>query len=855
MCQKRRCVGNFAQKYLAPCDVLEAKCGAQVYVVVVDSASGALSPQGLGDCYLQLSLVDGRRLELEGPRDDALTSYELLTNKAGHPLLAHGRSGNHSDEYRVVVPMIAGQAMLPDLKVTDSSEALLAGRAPPFRLLARVIHRGGMPVAGIGPVLSEPFVVATARVKGAAKAEIPHIDDHISKLEGLGVQTQKKLENISSAASAANIYNLQVPHNSVTKVGQFLELVEFAERSKPLRETLKQVLRLTKGWDVAREHVRKAVHTDRSLKVFHPDWNTEAGPVFRSGAFNVIDIEHPVGLLRKRKQNGNSNEEIVDVLWLGTDSTSWPEAVRRLVPQAMAAWWKEGHPGWAILPLTISHLPEIDDNGRPAQSLSTFSFSTKNKENIWDRNDLQKGAPTSGTSFTSNLDTQAPSTEDIRMANKTASSQQYASGFPAAAPEYLPGMIPTSAVGIGPSEPISALNTVVPPTANFTGNKYSGATSATPFEDPMFQQMMQAVASSNGFNGRFIDVAGMISGSNQRQFRAPGSDSDGGNSSKGKRKADNSLEMFLQDHKSLDQDISLPPNFAGMDSLAADAPPGTTKAIAAAAAQVAAGALRDTAVGNIFGSPGHGASAFSVPQSFGALDNTLTGSFRFDSLTADVERDKGHGNHVPLMEFITAAQNQRRQHRHQQQNSSNKEVTAPRQTSSIQASHSSAQGIPDSAPAQIPAGISMGEMRSMFAKAAKQKISFEELERYLQQHGLLSDDTARGSHGASGTKSVGNDEDHGESAYNDVSSKDGTNENPMNAFAGNAKESSKQVMENGVVQSSLVSFEPSGVSMLPTNIQPDTEMKPTDSLRPTFDGGLDTMRSMERELPITNSKV
>ena len=47
LCQRRRCPANFAAKYLAPCDVVEAKCGAQIYVVVVDEASGQLVQQGL----------------------------------------------------------------------------------------------------------------------------------------------------------------------------------------------------------------------------------------------------------------------------------------------------------------------------------------------------------------------------------------------------------------------------------------------------------------------------------------------------------------------------------------------------------------------------------------------------------------------------------------------------------------------------------------------------------------------------------------------------------------------------------------------------------------------------------------
>lgn len=35
--------------------------------------------------------------------------------------------------------------------------------------------------------------VATPRVRTAAKAEIPHLDDHVSKLHAVGNMTQNKL--------------------------------------------------------------------------------------------------------------------------------------------------------------------------------------------------------------------------------------------------------------------------------------------------------------------------------------------------------------------------------------------------------------------------------------------------------------------------------------------------------------------------------------------------------------------------------------------------------------------------------------------------------------------------------------
>ena len=350
---------------------------------------GHLVQYGLEDTFLELSLVDGRKLELEQERPEALEACQLLTNKSGQALLIHGRSGAYTDDMRILVPMISGQAMLPDLKVTDSSEALLTGRAPPFRLLARVVQRGGIPLPGIAPVLSEPFVVATARVRAASKLEIPHVDDSVSKIEGLGVQTQKKLEDIGGAAEAVDIprSNLQVPHNCVTKVGEFKELVELAESNRALKETLKHVLRLTKMWDVARDHVRRAVTTDTQLRVYHPDNREDVGLVYKCTSFNVIDINRPVGLLRKRQgvqgDQGDGRDEssplnrqqLIDIIWLSSDINTWPDAVRRIVPRAASNWWMEGHPGWHFLPLTTHHLPQVGDHGAPKPSMSSFSFS------------------------------------------------------------------------------------------------------------------------------------------------------------------------------------------------------------------------------------------------------------------------------------------------------------------------------------------------------------------------------------------------------------------------------------------------------------------------------------------------
>lgn len=64
-------------------------------------------------------------------------------------------------------------AQLPDLHVSDSSEAMLSGRKPPFRLLVRAVHTEGRRLA-IRHAVSEGFVVSTqSAVAHAALPEAP----------------------------------------------------------------------------------------------------------------------------------------------------------------------------------------------------------------------------------------------------------------------------------------------------------------------------------------------------------------------------------------------------------------------------------------------------------------------------------------------------------------------------------------------------------------------------------------------------------------------------------------------------------------------------------------------------------
>ena len=49
--------------------------------------------------------------------------------------------------------------------------------------------------------------------------DIPHIDEHVSKVECIGVKTQQKLLDIKAAAATVGIQDLNVIHNTITTGG------------------------------------------------------------------------------------------------------------------------------------------------------------------------------------------------------------------------------------------------------------------------------------------------------------------------------------------------------------------------------------------------------------------------------------------------------------------------------------------------------------------------------------------------------------------------------------------------------------------------------------------------------------
>lgn len=58
--------------------------------------------------------------------------------------------------------------------------------------------------------------VATRRTRTAGKVEIPNVDDHVSKLEHMGKETVKKLQDVHASAIGCGI-DIDVPTNCVNK--------------------------------------------------------------------------------------------------------------------------------------------------------------------------------------------------------------------------------------------------------------------------------------------------------------------------------------------------------------------------------------------------------------------------------------------------------------------------------------------------------------------------------------------------------------------------------------------------------------------------------------------------------------
>jgi len=405
---------------------------------------------------VELTVLDGKTYQSlldagRGGDEAAALGCALLANNQGAPLLANGTRGSGggggaaasvpaspsspsvaaavaaslaSPDGRVLLGLVshaaaaaaavtghgngsgggsAGQgaaftaAPLTGVSITGSSESLLSGQRPPFRLLARALDAGTrQPARGVAFAVSDAFVVATPRVRTAVKAEIPLASDHVSKLTAVGPQTQAKLADIAAAWRAASIAAVSsgggggsggvgggggvaagssstalladpdlpravLPHARVTTVGQFRDLADAAAAEGPeLTDALKRVLKLTKGWEAACEHAGTAVEVDGRCRVWYDclddgsgrqNFTSREGLVF-PGALGAVDLSAPIGLLRPVVGDGggggggsSSSSRLTAVARLGAADASRAISMRAA---AARAWALPGHPGWTL---------------------------------------------------------------------------------------------------------------------------------------------------------------------------------------------------------------------------------------------------------------------------------------------------------------------------------------------------------------------------------------------------------------------------------------------------------------------------------------------------------------------------
>lgn len=231
-------------------DVLRAACGVVIRVEVLDKATGRPAAEAdVRGIKLEALGLNGRALEgLAGVQvsESDLEKVAILTNSQGQPLLASSQAEDNSVSGALRLALSGSEARLSDIRLTGtvgircfgaqgqtqvsqqvlipttvlsagSSEAILQGQRPHFALLVRAIHADtGRRLSSIPPLVSEGFVVATPRVRSATKKDIPHITDHVSKLNALGKATQLKLMDLSAAAAEANAAYLQLPFSSVS---------------------------------------------------------------------------------------------------------------------------------------------------------------------------------------------------------------------------------------------------------------------------------------------------------------------------------------------------------------------------------------------------------------------------------------------------------------------------------------------------------------------------------------------------------------------------------------------------------------------------------------------------------------
>ncbi|KIY96512.1 hypothetical protein MNEG_11449 [Monoraphidium neglectum] len=398
LCQynpSRICKRNLKQKYLID-DHLRAKCNAGLRVEVVDE-TGQCVNEATPDVQLEIHVLNGEKYREVCPDNTLLNTMQLrscvLAPQQKKPLLKREGGLNVTEDGRIIMVPERGHAPLSDLQCTTSSEALLAGKAPTFRLLVWAIDRAGNHLPSITYVVSESFVVATKRVKHAIKSDIPCVADHVSKLVHIGKATVDKLTDLRQAAREENL-EIDLPDDlvRVERVGQFTQLVELTEASQELKHKVRHLLKLSpEKWDEVAQHCSQAVVPDFRPRIW---WcpNVRGGLLFacRNGA---IAIDQPIAYVGRG--SAEADDSVIPIHQL--DPVTF-NLLPKLKQQALQEWYAPGHSGWAVYwrdasdPLAQQMAPP--PAGAPPPQLPLAALGMPPPDMVMPRGALGLGTPT-----------------------------------------------------------------------------------------------------------------------------------------------------------------------------------------------------------------------------------------------------------------------------------------------------------------------------------------------------------------------------------------------------------------------------------------------------------------------------
>lgn len=377
---KRRCGFSLQPKYYVK-DLLRAACGAPVSIQLCDGQGRHVEM----DLTVEVFVVDGASYDKDSSPDfDG--SCILARNKKQEPLL-QGQCVSETSG-KLIINLEAGRGVVPDVYVSDSSEALLgSGRKPYFRLVAQCSGRDSCEETRIIHGASDTFVVVTRRSRSDAKVETPSLSDPVSKLEHIGKETVRKLHDLTRAAGEAQIEVGTVDLTSIRTVGDFKSLLNRLDNDGLLRHKVQQLLGFSKEkWREVCLQVRSAVAPDSRMRLWTQD--NDWGVVF-SCIHGAVQLNNTPGLVRLQGESapgspvhsspsreaapttpviGGSSIHLLPASLLSAEQAAMRD---QLQAQAVEAWWQPGHPGWSITQLESQLCDQVAS--KPASRAASLS--------------------------------------------------------------------------------------------------------------------------------------------------------------------------------------------------------------------------------------------------------------------------------------------------------------------------------------------------------------------------------------------------------------------------------------------------------------------------------------------------